>query len=117
MKYDEYFEGQPIYLINHHANEGRRLEETSVKKWGRQYVYFANGQKALRGQQDIAPPQKGYSSPGRIFLSAEERAHWLMDEKAWTQFCRDIQYARRPQHVSLEVIQKVRDILKLPYKE
>lgn len=117
MMYDDYTVGQTVFIHDRHGNQGQKLEETRVVEVGRKWVRFANGTKAERGQRDLAPSQQGYASQGMLFLSREEHALWMMDEKAWTQFCRDIQYARRPQHASLEVIQKVRDILKLPYKE
>jgi hypothetical protein len=113
MKYDEYFVGQKVFISELYT---RGLREVSVKKIGRQYVYFDYGYRVEKGSPNLVHGTKGMSSPGRIYLSREEHAHEVMNERAWTEFCRDVQYARRPKHVTLELIEKARELLQIPRK-
>lgn len=79
-----------------------------VKKVGRKWLHLSNGVRV--SAQTLKADGNGYASPGRCYLTEEERNAFFALKKEWTFFICRVN-SGMPQGVTLEKIDRARQLL------
>ena len=104
--------GASLYFVpSYHTRvKGRVVTVDSV---GRKWATLSNGYRVSLETGEFEPQNHGYSNPGVLY---ESESAFLVEDaltRAWSSLVRDLQVAKRPEGISLEVIGRVREALGL----
>jgi len=88
--------------------------EVEVTKVGRKWATVGEGYRAERIDLETwYADGRGYSSPGRCYLSQEDYVTELDLSRLWAHLQREIQYSRCPGGVTINDIKQAMELLKV----
>lgn len=104
-------EGQKLWWV-YSSNRRGQPREVTITKVGRKWAQLDNDKRI--DLETLVADAGQYSPSGCCYLSREEYEQAEALAKAWSNLKRDLQYARRPDGVTIGDIEAARQMLWLP---
>jgi hypothetical protein len=105
--------GQPLWFkYDGYSSRSGVDQEVAITKIGRSWIYLNNGHRV--DKETLIADGKGYSSPGKCYLSRMEYEYEKAINKEWSSLRRILDvYYKPPRCVTKESIQQARELLGL----
>ncbi len=102
--------GVKVFVVETMRGMAGKTYHATVVKVGRTWVTFQQDGTGLQERFDHASmwiDGKGYSSPGRVYLSEQDYLDDTERRKEWTEFCRRLNSYNVPPHLTLADIREI----------
>ena len=105
-------EGQKLWWVPNRSRFAQQKEVT-VTKVGRKWAQLDNNERI--DIETLVADAGQYSPNGHCYVSRESYEESVALSNAWSNMKRDLQYGASPDGVTIEDIEKARQLLKLPH--